>query len=82
MKKAPARRVVIADVRGRTVYLKPVDNGSGMSLADVRALVTSAALLPHTTPTSTLIGLSELPDFEAMCQVAGVVCQRTGSRPR
>lgn len=76
------RRVVIADVRGRTVHLKPAQNGSGMSPADVRALATAAALVPHTTPSSTFIGLSALPDFEAMCEVSDVVVQRTSPHER
>lgn len=72
----PQRPVILADIRGRTVVLSPVDNGSGLTVADVRALCTAAALEPTTTVRSTFLPVAQLPDLEAMCQHRGVVVQR------
>jgi hypothetical protein len=74
---APVRRaVVIATIRGRTVALSAAQNGAGLTNTDVRALAVSAGLKPRHTPRTTFVGLSELPDLEALCEYRGVVVQR------
>ncbi len=72
------RAVVVASIRGRIVTLRPADNGSGFTSSDVVALATAAALLPRVTKGGVVIGLSMLPDFEAMAESRRVVVQRTG----
>jgi hypothetical protein len=73
---APVRRaVVIATIKGRTVALSAAQNGV-LTNTDVRALAVSAGLQPRHTPRTTFVGLSELPDLEALCEYRGVVVQR------
>lgn len=74
--KRPDRRVVIATIRGRTVALAAVLDASGFTNSDVRSLCVTAAIEPRTTAHATFIGLSELPDLEALCEVRGVVVVR------
>ena len=77
--KRPARPVILASVRGRTVALRAVDNGSGLDLAGVRRLALDAGLEPQGTARSCFIGLSSLPDLEAYCEsMTNVVVQRVG----
>lgn len=71
-----SRRVIVADIRGRTVALQPVPNGSGLTNTDVRALSTAAAIEPQCTQHATFIRLSELPDLEAYCSIRDVVVVR------
>ena len=75
--KRPARVVIIATVTGRTVSLKSVRNGSGYGPAEVRRLAVDAGLDPRTTPSSCYIGLSALPDLEALAEFRGIVVQRS-----
>jgi len=77
MKRSP-RVVIVATVTGRTVGLKSVTNGSAFGPADVRRLALDAGLDPRTTPSSVVIGLSRLPDLEALAEFRGIVVQRTG----
>jgi hypothetical protein len=71
-----ARRVIVADLRGSTVALQPVPNGSGLSNADIRAWCTAAAIEPRTTVHATFIRLRELPDLEAYLSMRDVVVVR------
>ena len=77
MRRTP-RVVILATVTGRTVGLKSVTNGAGFGPADVRRLAVDAALDPRTTPSSVVIGLSRLPDLEALAEYRGIVVQRVG----
>jgi hypothetical protein len=47
-----------------------------MTNADIRALALSAGLQPRHTPRTTFVGLSDLPDLEALCEHRGVVVTR------
>jgi hypothetical protein len=76
--KRPARPVILASVRGRTVALRAVDNGSGFDLAAVRRLAIDAGLDPQGTTRSCYIGLSDLLDLEALAEFRNVVVQRVG----
>jgi hypothetical protein len=82
MTRRHARAVVVADVRRRVVALRAVDNGSGFGFADVGRLVLSAGVTPRAAGSGYLIGLSELPDVEALAEYRGVVVQRTGDNTR
>jgi len=77
MKRA-ARPVILATVTGRSVALRAVDNGSGLDLAGVRRLALDAGLEPQGTARSCFLGLSSLPDLEALAEYRGIVVQRTG----
>jgi hypothetical protein len=68
--------VIFATVRGRTVGLKSGDNGSAFTLADVRRLAVDAGLDPQGTERSCYIGLSALPDLEAIAEHRGIVVVR------
>jgi hypothetical protein len=72
----PARPVITASVRGRTVALRAVTNASGWTRYDVERLVTSAGLFPRTASDAVFVGLSELPDVEAMAEHSGVIVVR------
>jgi hypothetical protein len=72
-----SRPVIVANIRGRVVHLRPIDNGSQFTTADVAALASAAALLPRVTNGAVLLGLSELADFEAMAESRRIVVQRT-----
>ena len=76
--KRPARRVMLADVGRRVVKLSPAPNGSGLSLTEVRALATAAALDPVIAGRAVLLPLAALPDLEAYCELLGVVVKRVG----
>jgi hypothetical protein len=72
-----SRPVIVANIRGRVVHLRPIDNGSQFTTADVAALASAAALLPRVTNGAVSLGLSELADFEAMAESRRIVVQRT-----
>ena len=81
MSARPAPRfVVLAAAQETFTRLEVAPNGSGRSVSDLSALATAAAILPRVTPRGVWIRTVELPDFEALCEVRGVVVQRRRQR--
>lgn len=75
------RPVVVVAIQGRVVRLAVIDNGAAYTYLDVAELCRTAGLEPRVSRGAVVIGLSSLPDLEALARIRGVVVQRRRPKP-